>query len=108
MSRPVRVAGLAAGLLDYKVAAIDADWSGLLFAPGREARRSAKAGQKQAMRRTEGVRGRKQSTIGRPPAEQASVWNSLYRRPGPRSRISASPVASNGFELLCSNFSFYR
>jgi CheY-like chemotaxis protein len=31
----VRAAGLAAGLVDYKVAAIDADWSGLLFAPRR-------------------------------------------------------------------------
>jgi len=29
----VRTAALAAGLVDYKVAAIDADWSGLLFAP---------------------------------------------------------------------------
>jgi hypothetical protein len=32
----VRTAGLAAGLVDYKVAAIDADWSGLLFAPRRD------------------------------------------------------------------------
>lgn len=32
----VRTAGLAAGLVDYKVAAIDADWSGLLFAPRRK------------------------------------------------------------------------
>jgi CheY-like chemotaxis protein len=31
----VRTAGLAAGLVDYKVAAINADWSGLLFAPRR-------------------------------------------------------------------------
>jgi hypothetical protein len=31
----VRTAGLAAGLVDYKIAAIDADWSGLLFAPRR-------------------------------------------------------------------------
>lgn len=29
----VRTTALAAGLVDYKVAAIDADWSGLLFAP---------------------------------------------------------------------------
>jgi hypothetical protein len=36
----VRAAGLAAGLVDYKVAAIDADWSGLLFAPRREAPKS--------------------------------------------------------------------
>jgi hypothetical protein len=28
----VRKAGLAAGLVDYKVCAIDADWSGLRFA----------------------------------------------------------------------------
>jgi hypothetical protein len=33
----VREAGLAAGLVDYKVCAIDADWSGLLFAPRRDA-----------------------------------------------------------------------
>lgn len=40
VSEPVvRVAALAAGLVDYKVAALDADWSGLLFAP-RQARRS--------------------------------------------------------------------
>ena len=32
----VRTAALAAGFVDYKVAAIDADWSGLLFAPRRE------------------------------------------------------------------------
>jgi hypothetical protein len=31
----VRNAGLAAGLVDYKVCAIDAAWSGLLFAPRR-------------------------------------------------------------------------
>lgn len=31
----VRTAALAAGLVDYKIAAIDADWSGLLFAPRR-------------------------------------------------------------------------
>ena len=31
----VRTAGLAAGLVDYKIAAIDADWSGLKFAPRR-------------------------------------------------------------------------
>ncbi|HEV3278700.1 MAG TPA: hypothetical protein VG860_17920 [Terriglobia bacterium] len=31
----IRTTALAAGLLDYKVAAIDADWSGLLFAPRR-------------------------------------------------------------------------
>lgn len=30
-SNDVRAAGLAAGLVDYKVCAIDADWSGLLF-----------------------------------------------------------------------------
>jgi hypothetical protein len=28
----VRAAGLAAGLVDYKVCAVDADWSGLKFA----------------------------------------------------------------------------
>jgi len=33
--REVREAGLAAGLVDYKVCAIDATWSGLLFAPRR-------------------------------------------------------------------------
>jgi hypothetical protein len=27
----VRAAGLAAGLVDYKVCAVDADWSGLKF-----------------------------------------------------------------------------
>jgi len=32
----VRTTALAAGLVDYKVAAIDADWSGLLFAPRKE------------------------------------------------------------------------
>jgi hypothetical protein len=32
----VRDAGLAAGLVDYKVCAIDAAWSGLLFAPRRD------------------------------------------------------------------------
>jgi hypothetical protein len=32
----VREAGLAAGLVDYKVCAIDAEWSGLLFARRRE------------------------------------------------------------------------
>jgi hypothetical protein len=31
----VREAGLAAGLVDYKVCAIDAEWSGLLFARRR-------------------------------------------------------------------------
>ncbi|HEY6290494.1 MAG TPA: hypothetical protein VI455_02905 [Terriglobia bacterium] len=36
--RAVRTAGLAAALVDYKVAAIDADWSGLLFAPRRPTR----------------------------------------------------------------------
>ena len=40
----VRTAGLAAGLVDYKVAAIDGDWSGLLFAPRRENRVSRKSG----------------------------------------------------------------
>lgn len=33
----VRTAALSAGLVDYKVAAIDADWSGLLFAPRNKA-----------------------------------------------------------------------
>jgi hypothetical protein len=33
----VREAGLSAGLVDYKVCAIDAEWSGLLFARRREA-----------------------------------------------------------------------
>ena len=32
----VREAGLAAGLVDYKVCAIDAEWSGLLFARRRD------------------------------------------------------------------------
>jgi hypothetical protein len=31
----VREAGLTSGLVDYKVCAIDATWSGLLFAPRR-------------------------------------------------------------------------
>ena len=31
----VRTSALAAGLVDYKVAALDGDWSGLLFAPRR-------------------------------------------------------------------------
>jgi hypothetical protein len=31
----VREAGLEAGLVDYKVCAIDAEWSGLLFSPRR-------------------------------------------------------------------------
>jgi len=35
----VREAGLAAGLVDYKVCAIDADWSGLLFKRRTAARR---------------------------------------------------------------------
>ena len=35
----VRAAGLGAALVDYKVAAIDADWSGLLFAPRRPERK---------------------------------------------------------------------
>jgi hypothetical protein len=34
--RAVREAGLSAGLVDYKVCAIDAEWSGLLFARRRE------------------------------------------------------------------------
>jgi hypothetical protein len=34
----VRGAGLEAGLVDYKVCAIDREWSGLLFAPRRSAR----------------------------------------------------------------------
>jgi len=34
----VRASALGAGLVDYKVAAIDSDWSGLLFAPRRQAR----------------------------------------------------------------------
>ena len=33
----VREAGLSAGLVDYKVCAIDAEWSGLLFARRRDA-----------------------------------------------------------------------
>ncbi len=33
----VRASALGAGLVDYKVAAIDSDWSGLLFAPRRQA-----------------------------------------------------------------------
>jgi hypothetical protein len=33
----VRASALGAGLVDYKVAAIDSDWSGLLFAPRRPA-----------------------------------------------------------------------
>lgn len=33
----VRASALGAGLVDYKVAAIDGDWSGLLFAPRRPA-----------------------------------------------------------------------
>ena len=41
----VRAAGLAAGLVDYKVAAIDADWSGLLFAPRRERGSKRKRGE---------------------------------------------------------------
>ena len=42
--RQVRAAGLAAGLVDYKVCAIDATWSGLLFTrrrPRGAARRKA-------------------------------------------------------------------
>ena len=35
--QPVREAGLAAGLVDYKVCAIDATWSGLLFTRRRSA-----------------------------------------------------------------------
>jgi hypothetical protein len=34
----VREAGLAAGLVDYKVCAIDATWSGLLFAQRKSSR----------------------------------------------------------------------
>jgi CheY-like chemotaxis protein len=34
----VRRVGLAAGLVDYKICAVDADWSGLKFAPRRKAR----------------------------------------------------------------------
>jgi CheY-like chemotaxis protein len=34
----VRASALGAGLVDYKVAAIDSDWSGLLFAPRRPAK----------------------------------------------------------------------
>ena len=34
----VREAGLAAGLVDYKVCAVDATWSGLLFARRKSAR----------------------------------------------------------------------
>lgn len=36
----VREVGLASGLVDVKVAAIDADWSGLMFVIRREDRRS--------------------------------------------------------------------
>jgi hypothetical protein len=32
----IREAGLAAGLVDYKICAIDATWSGLLFAKRRK------------------------------------------------------------------------
>jgi CheY-like chemotaxis protein len=39
--REVREKGLAAGLVDYKVCAIDATWSGLLFALRREKRGAA-------------------------------------------------------------------
>jgi hypothetical protein len=39
-----RTAALAASLVDYKVAAIDADWSGLLFAPRRNPAREARVG----------------------------------------------------------------
>ncbi|MGH9650540.1 MAG: DUF3052 family protein [Terriglobales bacterium] len=35
----VREAGLAAGLVDYKVCAVDATWSGLLFARRKSAKR---------------------------------------------------------------------
>jgi hypothetical protein len=38
----VRTAGLAEGLVDYKVAAIDRDWSGLLFAPRKAAATASK------------------------------------------------------------------
>lgn len=38
----VRTTALAAGLIDYKVAAINTDWSGLLFAPRKDARRSSR------------------------------------------------------------------
>jgi hypothetical protein len=34
----VRDAGLAHGLVDYKVCAVDAVWSGLKFAPRRKAK----------------------------------------------------------------------
>jgi len=45
--RSVREAGLEAGLVDYKVCAIDTEWSGLLFAPRRSrptTSRSARTG----------------------------------------------------------------
>ncbi|HUI43263.1 MAG TPA: hypothetical protein VL523_14970 [Terriglobia bacterium] len=48
----VRAAGLGAGLVDYKVAAIDADWSGLLFAPRRDGEAAQRRSeQRQAMSR---------------------------------------------------------
>jgi hypothetical protein len=42
--KEVRDAGLAAGLVDHKVCAIDASWSGLLFAPRRQRVRNLTAG----------------------------------------------------------------
>ena len=38
-SNDVRAAGLAAGLVDYKICSIDADWSGLKFARKRPAKK---------------------------------------------------------------------
>ncbi len=40
----VRRAGLAAGLVDYKICAVDATWSGLLFAKRREKKNAAGRG----------------------------------------------------------------
>jgi hypothetical protein len=41
----VREAGLEAGLVDYKVCAIDHEWSGLLFAPRRGRRATSRSAQ---------------------------------------------------------------
>jgi CheY-like chemotaxis protein len=43
----VRKAGLAAGLVDFKICAIDADWSGLCFVRRRPARRKGASGANQ-------------------------------------------------------------
>jgi len=40
----VRRKGLAAGLVDYKICAVDATWSGLLFAKRRERKNAARRG----------------------------------------------------------------